>query len=106
MNILKFATAECQTLLPQVMVDYLWKLAAENAPETQTFVLSGKDTGVGPLQEILHRRPGHSEWFQVFGYEPVDAAIEVRFTDLGAIMSVSQQNERVTARDSVAVLIS
>lgn len=59
-TMLKFTTAECQALLPEVLVDHLWKLAGEAGADNQTFILSPKHTGVGDAQVILHRRGNFS----------------------------------------------
>lgn len=91
MTTLQFTTADCQNLLPQVLIDHLWKLAAEAGSDTQTFVLSPKHVGVGDVQDILHRHDHFSSWNRVFGYEPVTAVVEVRFTDMGAIMSLKEE---------------
>lgn len=91
MTTLKFATADCKRLLPAVLIDYLWELAADADAETQTFVLSAKYTGTGDVQDILHRRNNFSSWRRVFGYQPVEATVEVRETGFGAIMSLKEE---------------
>lgn len=90
MTMYKFATPECRSLLPQVLIDHLWKLAGAETAEHQSFVLSPKYTGVGEVQDILHRRGRFSSWSRVFGYQPVEAVVEVNITDFGAIMSLKE----------------
>lgn len=88
-----FTTAECAQRLPRVLVEYLWRLAAESGADVQTFILSTQYVGVNDVQDILYRRDGFSSWRRVFGFEPVEATVEVRITEAGAIMSLKEENE-------------
>lgn len=88
MTIQKQTTAACQNLLPQVLIDYLWQLAGENQARIQTFILSPKYVGTSEVQEILHRRNNFSSWRRVFGYQPVEAVVEVHTTGQAAIMDI------------------
>lgn len=92
MTIQKFATQSCKNLLPKVLVDYLWQLAAESDAATQTFILSPKYEDVGEVQDILHRRSGFSSWRRVFGFQPVEAVVEVRLTGQSAIMALQGEH--------------
>ena len=92
MTMSTFTTATCKRLLPEVLIDYLWKWAAESGAETQTFVLSALEFGTGEVQDILHRRNGLSSWRQVFGYQPVEATVEVHISRFGATMSLKEDN--------------
>lgn len=87
----------CQSRLPAVLIEYLWKLAAEDLyfhsdGERQVFLLSAKYTGAGEIQDILIRRAGASSWRTVFGYQPVDAAVEVYTEGNDAYMALQDES--------------
>lgn len=69
------ASLNCSWRLPQTLVEYLGRLAAESAEAVQTFVLSVRHTGMGDVQDILIRRGNTSSWRTVFGYPPVEATV-------------------------------
>lgn len=98
MAVLTFVTAECKDLLPESMVGFLWRLAEQNGAEHQQFILSRKYTENGEAQDILHRAGKMSSWRRVFGGEAVEAAVEVRTTDYGVIMSLAQAPAAVPAQ--------
>lgn len=67
----------CRRQLPPVLIDYIERLALEGEERSQTFLLTPKQTGSGPVQDILIRCGRTASWRRVFGYEPVRAVVEV-----------------------------
>lgn len=94
MTMLKITSAECRAELPAVLIDYLWKLAAENGTAHQTFTLTAKTLGEDEVQDIWHRSERYSAWSRVFGYKPVTAMVEIRQTDMGYLMALQNTAKR------------
>lgn len=88
MTMQKWTTDDCKNLLPQVLIDYLWQLADEGGDGRHSFALRIRYEGVGAVQDILYRHNSFSSWRRVFGYQPVEADVEVKIADGRAIMSL------------------
>ena len=85
---MNYVTKNCEETLPSVLIEYLWKLVSESAEALQTFVLTAKSTGTADVQDILIRRGHSSAWRRVFGYNPVDATIQVSHDNGDSYMSL------------------
>lgn len=82
-------TPACRQLLPQALIDYLWRLAGPDDEGVHSFTLSAKYTGGSQVQEILHLHNNFSSWRRVFGYPPVNAVVQVRVDGRRAVMSLA-----------------
>lgn len=84
-------TANQQTVLPEVLVDYLLHLAFENGTEHQTFLLSISQAGVGEVQEILQLCGAHTYARRVFGYQPLHGRVDITMNDGAPLISYQEE---------------
>ena len=79
MNIETWVSPEVKSILPDVLIEYLYSLICfekTNLGETHLFELTPRDINGNIAQNILHRNALHL----VFGFMPVEAKIMVRKT--------------------------
>ncbi|MGI5985888.1 MAG: hypothetical protein GXY01_07630 [Clostridiales bacterium] len=74
---MRYITDACQTMIPEVLTEYLLRLAEESDCPKQGFVLSIRKIGIGKVQDILVLRENDSFCRRVFGCPPVDAELTV-----------------------------
>jgi hypothetical protein len=76
------ASSEIKAILPDVLIEYLWKLVLNEkwyAYEKQSFVLKTGELGGRDIQDIYHTcsNSNSTDTHRVYGAKPVDCVLQV-----------------------------
>jgi hypothetical protein len=86
-----------RSILPDVLVKYLWQLALSDefrTCENQTFMLEPRELGGRDVQDIFHsyELSSFGEWRSVFGITPVKCKLRILNSEDGYQMLVEERD--------------